>query len=263
MNTLFRFLLLTGLLCAATLRAAEPAVPELRGMLATGADRRFALATPGDDQTAWVAVGGSFAGWKLSAYRPAEDSLVLTQDGKEVLLKLSASKVGVAVEKATLADAEAVINKMKFEEMIGKVLAQQKQATVDMMKKMMGNPKGIDQADFAAFQGKIMDAMYAAMKPEEMKADFARIYSEVFTKGELQGLANFYDTPAGQATIDKQPEIQQKSMEIMMPRMMAAMPEVQKLSMQFAKEQAAKKAAAAGAEKASSAPAAPAVEPMQ
>ena len=247
MNTLFQFFLLTGLLCVATLRAAEPAAPELRGMLATGSDRRFALATPGDDQTAWVAVGGSFAGWKLSAYRPAEDALVLTKDGREVLLKLSASKVGVADEKASLADAEAVINKMKFEEMIGKILAQQKQATVAMMKKMMGNPKGIDQAEFAAFQGKVMDAMYAAMKPEEMKGDFARIYSEVFTKGELQGLANFYDTTAGQAMIDKQPEIQQKSMEVMMPRMMAAMPAVQKLSAEFAKEQTAKKAAAAPA----------------
>ncbi|MFA6288875.1 MAG: DUF2059 domain-containing protein [Opitutaceae bacterium] len=247
MNSSFRSLVLMGLLCAATLRAAEPAVPELRGMLATGTDRRFALATPGDDQPAWVAVGGSFAGWKLSAYRSADDTLVLTKDGKEVLLKLSASTVGVSVEKATLADAAEVINKMKFEEMIGKVLAQQKQATVAMMKKMMGNPKDIDQADFAAFQGKVMDAMYASMKPDEMKADFTRIYSEVFTKAELQGLANFYDTPAGQATIDKQPEVQRKSMEVMMPRMMGAMPKIQQLSAEFAKEQAAKKAAAAPA----------------
>lgn len=249
MIPLFRSLMVAGLLCSVTLRAAEPVTPELRGMLATGADRRFALATPGDNQTAWVGIGDSFAGWKLSAYRAAEDALVLTQDGREVLLKLSSSKIGVTDEKATLADAEAVLTKMKFESMLGKILEQQKQTTVGMMKKMMGNAKGVDQKDFAAFQAKVMDTMYAAMKPEEMKGDFARIYSDVFTKGELQGLADFYDTPTGQALIDKQPVIQQKSMEVLMPRIMAAMPKVQQLSAEFAKEQSAKTAATQAAAK--------------
>ena len=236
---------MAGLLGVAAVRAAEPAAPELRGMLATGADRRFALSIPGDNQTAWIAVGDNFAGWKLSAYRASEDALVLNKDGKEVLLKLSASKIDVADAKATLADAEAVLNKMKFDDMIGKVLEQQKKASVGIMKTMMGNVKGVDPTDVVAFQSKVMDAFYAAMKPTEMKTDFARVYSDVFTKGELQGLADFYGTPTGQALIEKQPEVQKKTMEIMMPRMMAAMPQVQKLSAEFAKEQAAKKAAAA------------------
>ena len=256
MNTLLRFLVLAGLFCSATLHAAEPAVPELRGMLATGADRRFALAVPGDGQTAWVAVGGNFAGWKLSAYRADEDVLVLSKDGRDVVLKLASGAVGVSAEKATLDDAEAVLNKMKFEEMIGKMLAQQKLSMAAMTKKMMGNIKGIDEADFAAHQAKVMDALYATMNPDQMKGDFARIYSEVFTKSELQGLADFYGTPAGVAMIDKQPEIQQKTMEIIMPRMMAAMPKIQQLSVDFAKEQAAKKAAAAPVAPAVPAPAA-------
>lgn len=254
MNNLFPKLVCMVLLFAGTLRAAESAPPELRGMLATGADRRFALAIPGSDQTAWVAVGGNFAGWKLSAYRPADDVLVLSKDGRELLLKLSSSKVGVADEKGTLADAEAVIGKMKLETMIAKMLEQQKKGMLAMTKKMAGNSKGVNQAEFDAYQAKVMDAMYDAMKPEELKADFSKIYSEVFTKSELQGLADFYDTPAGQAMIDKQPELQKKTMEVIMPRMMAAMPKVQQISEEFAKEQAAKKAAA----KAASAPATPA-----
>jgi hypothetical protein len=257
MNNLFRMLVLVGLLFAETSRAAETATPELRGMLATGADRRFALAIPGSDQTAWVAVGGNFAGWKLSAYRPADDVLVLSKDGREFLLKLSSSKIGVADEKATLADAEAVIGKMKFEALIGKMLDQQKQSWLAMTKKMAGNAKGVNQADYDAFQSKVMDAMNAAMKPEDMKADFAKVYSEVFTKSELQGLADFYDSPTGQAMIDKQPEVQQKTMAAIMPRMMAAMPKVQQLSEEFNKEQAAKKAAA----KAAAAAPAPAATP--
>lgn len=250
--------MLLGVFSSLLLRAAEPAgtgpVPELRGLLASGGERRFALFMPSDGQTAWAGIGGSFAGWKLSAYRQAEDALVLVKDGREVLLKLSSSTIGVADEKATLADAEAVLGKMKFEEMIGKVLAQQKQGMMAMTKKMTGSPKGVSQADSDAFQSKSMDLIYEAMKPEEMKADFAKIYSEVFTKSELQGLADFYGSPVGQAMIDKQPEIQQKTMAVMMPRIMAAMPKVQQLSVDFAKEQAAKQAAAASATPASAAP---------
>ncbi len=245
---------LFGIFGSLLLRAAEPVaaeaaskIPELRGLLATGGERRFALSVPGDGQTAWVGVGDSFAGWKLSAYRQAEDALVLVKDGREILLKLSSSKIGVTDEKATLADAEAVLGKMKFEAMIGRMLDQQKKGMMSMTMKMTGNPKGVDPAAYAAFQSKVADAMFAAMKPEEMKADFAKIYSEVFTKGELQGLADFYGTPTGQAMIDKQPVVQQKMTEAMMPRIMAAIPKVQQLSAEFATSMATKKAAVAPA----------------
>lgn len=248
MNTLR--LMVIGLCLIVGVRAADTAtaLPELRGVLATGADRRFALSEPGGNSTAWVSVGQSFAGWKLTAYRPEADALVLTRDGREVLLKLSASTIGKADgTKATLADAEAVLSKMKFEEMLGKILEQQKKTMVGMTQKMMGNSKGVDAKDIAAFQGKVMDTMFAELNPEAMRADMAKIYSETFTKNELQGLSDFYGTEAGRAMIDKQPELTQKMNDLMIPRMMAAMPKVQKLSMEFGQEQAAKKKVAAAA----------------
>ena len=257
MNTLR--LIVIGLCLLVSVRAADnaTALPELRGVLATGADRRFALSEPGGSSTAWVSVGQSFAGWKLSAYRADEDALVLTRDGCDVLLKLSASTIGrVDATKATLADAEAVLSKMKFEEMLGKILEQQKKSMVGMTQKMMGNAKGVDAKEMAAFQGKVMDTMFAELNPEAMRADMAKIYSETFSKSELQGLSDFYGTDAGRAMIDKQPELTQKMNDLMIPRMMAAMPKVQKLSMEFAQEQAAKKKAAATA-----APAEPAATP--
>lgn len=256
MNTLR--LIVIGLCLMVSVRAADnvPALPELRGVLATGADRRFALSEPGGTSTAWVSVGQSFAGWKLTAYRAEEDALVLTRDGRDVLLKLSSSTIGkVDATKATLADAEAVLSKMKFEEMLGKILEQQKKSMVGMTQKMMGGgAKGVDAKEMAAFQGKVMDTMFAELNPEAMRGDMAKIYSETFTKSELQGLSDFYGTEAGRAMIDKQPELTQKMNELMIPRMMAAMPKVQKLSMEFAQEQAKKKAAAA-------APAEPAATP--
>lgn len=235
------------LVLSASLSAAESVLPELRGVLATGKDRRFALSIPGGD-TAWVSVGGKFAGWSLTEYRAADDALVLVKDGRETLLKLSSSKIGEADVKATLADAEDVLSKMKFEQMFDKMIDQQKKAMVEMTRNMTGKVKGADADDVAAFQAKVMDTMFAEMNAEAMKGDFAKIYSEVFTKAELKGLGDFYGTAAGQAMIDKQPEIQKKTMEMMMPRMMAGMAKIGPMTAEFTKEQAAKKKAAAAAQ---------------
>jgi uncharacterized protein len=238
------------LLCVVTMTSAfalaDPVVPELRGMLATGKDRRFALSIPGGD-TAWVGIGGKFAGWTLKEFNAAEDVVVLVKDGQETRLKLSSSKIGEADVKATLADAEAVMDKMKFEEMFAKIMDQQKKSVVEMMRSTTGKMKGVDAADLAAFQTKVMDVMFTEMKPEEMKADVTQIYSEVFTKAELKGLGAFYDTAAGQAMIDKQPEIQKRMTELMMPRMMLGMAKIGPLSAEFAKQQAEKKKAATAA----------------
>lgn len=244
MNTLRLAVLWFGLTVA--VMAADAPLPELRGVLATGTERRFALSEPGGASTAWVTVGQEFAGWTLSAYRAEDDSLILTRDGREFVLKLSASTIGrVDATKATLADAEALLSKMKFEEMLGKILEQQKQTMISMTQKMAGNMKGVDAAEMAAFQTKVMDTMFAELTPEAMRGDMAKIYSEVFTQNEIKGLSDFYGTAAGRAMIDKQPELTQKMNALMIPRVMAAMPKVQKLSVEFAQEQAAKKKAAA------------------
>jgi uncharacterized protein len=259
MNTLRLAVLWLGLTVG--VMAADVPLPELRGVLATGTERRFALSEPGGASTAWVSVGQQFAGWKLKDYRAADDVLVLTRDGKDFDLKLSASTVGqVDATKATLADAEEVLGKMKFEEMLGKILEQQKQTMAGMTQKMTGGMKGVDPKEFAAFQSKLMDTMFSELNPEAMRGDMAKVYSDVFTKSELAGLSDFYGTEAGKAMIEKQPELTQKMNELMIPRIMAAMPKVQKLSMEFAQEQAAKKKAAAASAAAAETPA-PAATP--
>ena len=238
---------------------ANDAPPELRGVLISGADQRFALTLPGGASTAWTSIGGSFEGWKLTSYNQADGTLVVKKDGRDVSIKLASSKVGSADNKATIADAEEVFRKMNFDEMLGKLMDQQKKNSLNMVRQMFARnaPKDGSQDDRMALQTKIMDVMFAELKPESLRADLAKVYSDVFTKDELSGLADFYGTPAGQAMTAKQPEIQQKIAEIMTPRILAAMPKVQQLSKEFQEQQQAKQQAAAAA----AAPAAPAPAP--
>jgi hypothetical protein len=80
--------------------------------------------------------------------------------------------------------------------------------------------------DMEEFQGKVVDAMMEALNPAQMKQDVANLYSQLLSKEELQSMSDFYATPTGQSLLQKQPIMQQKMQEIVLPRMMAAMPKI-------------------------------------
>lgn len=235
----------------ATAASAADAPPQLRGLLSADGERQFSLVAPGGAAPKWVKLGATFDGWTLADFKPAEESLILKKDGRTVVLKMEQSVTGSApgvAPKASLADAEEVLRKMDFERMMTRMLDQQKTAMANMTRQMSqgAGATGADREDVAAFQKKTMDMIFEAMNFAEMKNDMAKIYSETFTRDELRGLSDFYSTPAGQAMVEKQPEIAQKMNDMMMPRMMAAMPKIQAMGKEFAAEQAAKRRAAAG-----------------
>jgi uncharacterized protein len=257
--TLLLGLVLTGPAFAAQTASASEGTPQLRGLLSADGERQFSLVAPGGSAPKWVKLGATFDGWELADFKLADESLILKKDGRTVALKMEGTSIanapGVAA-KATLADAEDVLRKMDFERMMTRMLDQQKNAMANMTRQMSqgAGGNGVDREEMAAFQKKTMDMIFEAMNFAEMKNDMAKVYSETFTHDELSGLSDFYSTPAGQAMVEKQPEIAQKLNALMMPRLMAAMPKIQAMGKEFAAEQAAKKRAAAGAAAPATAP---------
>jgi hypothetical protein len=247
---------------AAAVQPAAPAKPEFRGMLATKKEKRFLLSTPGASNSEWVVVGDSFQGWKLVSYNDTEATLLLKQsDGTQFVLSMAVKKVTPGDIKAMVSDAERVLKKMHFADMMNKVLEQQKQAILQMSARQGGGklPPGTTKEEMAAFQVKVLDKVFSQIQGSDMENDIAQIYSNVFSPDELNGLADFYDTPTGQALIAKQPAVQQQMMQVMMPRMMALQPQIQQMTSEFTAQQAAKAAAAAPAAPApAAAPVAPA-----
>jgi uncharacterized protein len=246
-------------LLALALGAAMPAhaadgVPLFNAALSIGRDHRFVLVNVKGESSGFLAIGQSFAGYTIKAYDAKAAALDLERDGKVTRVTLVAdAKVqhkDAAPARATLADAEAVLGAMRFEEMMEKTMAgvrKQQSAMVDRMMAQMPMQSGTDREAAAAFQKKMIDEIMSAMNFSEMKGEVAKIYSETFTKDQLAALGAFYQSPAGQAFSDKQPEIATKMNELMTPRIMAVMPKVQQMAKQFAEEQKAKKAAAGAA----------------
>ncbi len=243
------------LLTACAVFAADEAPQiELRGIVAAGGASRFALAVPGGSETAWVTVGDSFAGWTLSDYRATDDTLVLTKGGRSVSVRLSSSAVGMTVSsgpalmnestRATMADAEEVLNKMKFDQMIERTLKAQQDSLTAMVKQLAPSAGPGSSDEERAFQAKLMETVFAGLNTEAVRGDLARAYSEVYSKEELRAIAKFYGSPAGQAMADKAPEVAARSQAAMLPRIMAATSRAQQLAKDHAAELAAKKTAA-------------------
>lgn len=72
-----------------------------------------------------------------------------------------------------------------------------------------------------------LDMIMKELSWENIKADYIQLYAEVFTESEIQGLIKFYQSPAGQAFVKKQPELTQKSMMLSQKMMMKIMPQLQ------------------------------------
>lgn len=241
-------------LCFALLTAsaafAASAVPAFNATLTVGKETRFVLIGADNKASSWLALGDVFDGYTLKAYDTKTSTLSLEKDGKETPVVIAAdAKVvnggpSTANTKATIADATALLDKLHFEQMLDKSLVparKQLAAAVDRMvaQATQGNN---DPEAVAALKKKLLDELTSAFSGSEMKGDVAKIYSEVFTKDDLQGISDFYSTPLGQTLADKQPEITEKMQAVLMPKMMALGPKLQQLTKDFAAEQKAKAA---------------------
>ena len=203
-----------------------------------------------------------FAGYKLAQYDPKTGVLVIERDGREHRLTLVADaatkEAPAAVIPATIADAEAVLNKMHFEEMMERALVQQKKMIAGQFQQVAARmtAQGVDPAEAVAFQKKMTDEVLAVLDAKLLKADVTKIYSEVFTKQELDQIGAFFTTPLGEMLSAKQPAVQEKLGAIVAGRMAEVMPRVQKMGAEFAAAQKAKREAG-GATPAPATPAKP------
>lgn len=260
---LISILALTLSSLAASVAAAAPV---FNATLTVGSDTRFVLIGESGKPSAWLKLGDSFDGYTLKAFDAKANALDLEQGGKVTRVTIAPdAKVAdgaLAATPATLADAQALLNKMQFEKMMDRIFAQQRAGMGRMVEQMASrmNIPANRRDDVVAFQKKVMDEMMSSLNGADMKDEVAKIYSEVFSKEELDGLSAFYSTPTGEALTDKQPLVQQKMQEVMMPKIMAAMPKIQQMAQEFAAQEQAKMKAAAPAAAPAPAPA-PAAAP--
>lgn len=255
-----------GVATAVALRAAD-ALPLFNATLTMGREHRFVLIDSAGKTSPFLALGESFAGYTLKAYEARTGVLELERDGQVSRVTLVADAATANAPAlpipATVADAEAVLAKMHFEEMLERALAQQKKAVLGQFQQVGARmtAQGVDPAEAAAFQKKMADEILGVLDAKQLKGDVSKIYSEVFTKQELESIAAFYSTPLGEMLATKQPAVQEKLGAIIQGRMAEVMPKMQQMSAEFAMAQKAKREAGGGAPALPKPAAAPAPKP--
>jgi hypothetical protein len=238
-------LLILALASTLVLHAADP-LPVFNATLTVGKEHRFILIS-GSKTSPFLKLGDAFEGYTLKAFDAKTSTLDLEREGKTSHVTLAADAsvengpaASTAPVHATIADAAALMNKMHLDDVL--------QRTVDMQRKAIGNSvSGIGKnfpnaspEDVAAFQQKVMDMVNSSLDPVKMKDDITRIYSETFSKDEVDQISAFYDTPIGQVMLAKQPEVQQKMQTAMMQTAGQIGPKIQSMARDFVLEQKAK-----------------------
>ncbi len=114
---------------------------------------------------------------------------------------------------------------------------------MDQMTAQMLASSGLDVEKDPQIQ-KDMQEMNALVRAEmswdKLEEPLIALYGNVFSEAELQDIIEFYQSPAGQKMLKRQPELIQGTMVMMQEQMQNLMPKIKALS---EKQRAARKAA--------------------
>ncbi|WP_309387549.1 DUF2059 domain-containing protein [Cerasicoccus frondis] len=200
----------------------------LRGVLDLGESVNFSLSSPGGKDTTWAEAGGAFQGYDLVEYDRERRVLIVAKDGQEYLVGLATMAAATGPTDAEIAKQEAaqLFKNIRFEETLSKIMDSQMEAMSQSIRQQAAAQGNSDEA-FLDYQEQVFKDMFKDMDWKSMQADMEQAYADVFSVDELRGINEFYSTPAGQASIDKAPEMQARTMQIMMPEIMKASAAVQ------------------------------------
>jgi len=88
--------------------------------------------------------------------------------------------------------------------------------------------------DETALQDKISKRLIEAVNWGNLEAEYGKFLAEVYTEDELKAILHFVKSNAGQSIIRKEPVIMGKIMVLMQARIQSVLPEIQKMTRDFA-----------------------------
>ncbi|MFC3096030.1 DUF2059 domain-containing protein [Alteromonas sediminis] len=86
------------------------------------------------------------------------------------------------------------------------------------------------------YQKELVSLLQQEMSWEKMAPEIRHIYAQNFTVDEITKMAEFYESPAGQAFVERMPIVMQESMQLGQRMAMNAMPKLQALSERMREE---------------------------
>ena len=134
-----------------------------------------------------------------------------------------------AVDAPARPDIEELLKVMRTEQSMQSVMEQVKQMIPQMMASMAAQRKLSPEAaeKTKPMQAKLLALIQDELSWKKFKPEITAIYAESMTPEEVKGIIAFYKSPAGQAFLDKQPIIIQKTMAMQQKIMQGLTPKIQ------------------------------------
>ncbi len=89
---------------------------------------------------------------------------------------------------------------------------------------------------YEKYRDKLRVLLAQQMNWQDIKAPIINAYAQVYTKEEVEQLIRFYQSPLGQKTLTKMPELMQVSMQVMRVTSKKLLPKMQELQQDLAEE---------------------------
>ncbi len=138
-----------------------------------------------------------------------------------------------ADDATKLAKIEAIADASHFDQLISQVMDQVSAIANSQFKQL-----GLLEEDRPAaeeLQKSMMALLADTLTVQRLRPMVVKTYSETFTEPELTSILEFYQTPGGQAYLQKMPALMQKTMVAVQDLMKDMQPEVNKIIQDFAK----------------------------
>lgn len=90
-----------------------------------------------------------------------------------------------------------------------------------------------EQRTMLTVQTKLQDLLKEALSWETLKPDYVKLYAELFTEDEIDGMLAFYRSPAGKAMLEKTPQLMAQGNAVVQQRMLAMKPQFEALIRQI------------------------------
>lgn len=152
-----------------------------------------------------------------------------------------AAQVPAQPEPARLAKAQEMMGAMRIEDTMQKtldaVLGQSMNATTSQALAALPANGGLkDDPEFKAILGRHLDRVSTAMSAQfratmpELIREMTAIYARNFSIAELDDITRFYQSSTGQIFLERTPDLSRETaiatQKILLPRVMAAMPDL-------------------------------------
>jgi hypothetical protein len=146
-----------------------------------------------------------------------------------------------ADDAAKRAKVQQMLELVHMDRMMDQMMSGIRQQVTAMTNQMVGDKATPEQkAQLEKFQQQMFDFVETRAGWKAMEPDFIELYTQTYTDEELDGIIAFYRTPAGASMIAKTPELTQKALAISQKRVIELVPELQKMTQDFAKTAAKK-----------------------